>query len=78
MLDKEIDDAKRLVRTDAYQMSIGEIVSNYKEGELLINPDFQPLFRWEIGQKSRFVESLLLGVEFENRRCQGDLSNLFG
>ena len=49
MLDKEIDKAQRMVKTDAYQMSIGEIVSMYKDDELIINPDFQRLFRWETG-----------------------------
>jgi hypothetical protein len=62
MLEKEIDDAKRLVKTDAYQMSVGELVNMYRDGELIINPDFQRLFRWEIGQKSRLIESLLLGI----------------
>jgi hypothetical protein len=62
MLDKEIEQTQRAVRTDAYQMSIGEIVSQYREGELVINPDFQRLFRWEIGQKSRLIESILLGI----------------
>ena len=62
MLDSEIEDAKRLVKTDAYQMSVGELVNMYKDEELIINPDFQRLFRWDIGQKSRLVESLLLGI----------------
>jgi hypothetical protein len=62
MLQDEIESAARLVKTDAYQMSIGEIVNMYKEGELIINPDFQRLFRWEIGQKSKLIESLLLGI----------------
>lgn len=62
MLDKEIEDAKRLVKTDAYQMSVGELVNMYRDGELIINPDFQRLFRWEIGQKSKLIESLLLGI----------------
>lgn len=34
----------------------------YRDGEFIINPDFQRLFRWEIGQKSKLVESLLLGI----------------
>ncbi len=34
----------------------------YKEEEFIINPDFQRLFRWEIGQKSKLIESLLLGI----------------
>jgi hypothetical protein len=62
MLKDEIDEAQRLVRTDAYQLSIGELVNMYKDGELIINPDFQRLFRWEIGQKSKLIESLLLGI----------------
>lgn len=62
MLNDEIETSQRLVRTDAYQMSIGEIVSMYKEKELIINPDFQRLFRWESGQKSKLIESILLGI----------------
>lgn len=62
MLEKEIEDAKRLVKTDAYQMSVGELVNMYRDGELIINPDFQRLFRWEIGQKAKLIESLLLGI----------------
>ena len=62
MLENEIEDTKRLVKTDAYQMSIGEIVNMYRDGELIINPDFQRIFRWEIGQKSKLVESLSLGI----------------
>lgn len=62
MLVSEIEAAQRLVRTDAYPMSIGEIVSMYQEGDLIIDPEFQRLFRWEIGQKSKLIESLLLGI----------------
>lgn len=43
-------------------MSVGELVNMYRDGELIINPDFQRLFRWEIGQKSKLIESLLLGI----------------
>lgn len=62
MLIDEIEVSQRLVRTDAYQMSIGEVVTMYKDGDLIIDPEFQRLFRWEIGQKSKLVESLLLGI----------------
>jgi hypothetical protein len=62
MLKEEIDSAQRLVKTDAYQMSIGEIVNMYRDRELIINPDFQRLFRWEPGQKSKLIESILLGI----------------
>lgn len=62
VLITEIEAAQRQVRTDAYQMSIGEIVSMYQEGDLVIDPEFQRLFRWEIGQKSKLIESILLGI----------------
>lgn len=62
MLEDEIENAQRLVKTDAYQLSVGEIVNMYKDREFIINPDFQRLFRWELGQKSRLIESLLLGI----------------
>jgi hypothetical protein len=52
MLAEEIADAQRLVRTDAYQMSISEIVSMYDHFEMVIDPEFQRLFRWSISQKS--------------------------
>lgn len=61
-LDKEIEEVKRTVTTDAYQMSIGEILNLYSEGDLIINPAFQRLFRWTLTQKSRFIESILLGI----------------
>jgi len=54
--------AQRLVRTDAYQMSIGEIVSMYDNREFVIDPEFQRLFRWDASQKSKLIESLLLGI----------------
>ena len=62
MLDDEVADAQRLVRTDAYQMSFGEIVSMYDDEEIIVDPEFQRLFRWNIGQKSKFIDPLLLGI----------------
>jgi hypothetical protein len=77
MLTEEIVKAQRLVRTDAYQMSIGEIVSMYDSREIIIDPEFQRLLRWDISQKSRLIESLLLGIplpsifDFEQQRQLG-------
>jgi len=62
MLSQEIEKAQRSVRTDAYQMSVGEIVSMYERKEIIIAPEFQRLFRWDISQKSKLIESLLLGI----------------
>ncbi len=62
MLSVEIEKAQRHVRTDAYQMSVGEIISMYENREIIVDPEFQRLFRWNIGQKSKLIESLLLGI----------------
>lgn len=43
-------------------MSIGEMLNLYKDGELDIHPESQRVFRWIPDQKSRFFESLLLGI----------------
>ena len=43
-------------------MSVGELVNLYRDEELVIRPEFQRLFRWELDQKSRLVESILLGI----------------
>lgn len=61
-LDLEIGAARRKISTDSYPMSIGEITNLYREKELVISPAFQRLFRWESEQKSRLIESILLGI----------------
>ena len=38
------------------------MISLYRDRELVINPNYQRLFRWEPSQKTRFIESLLLGI----------------
>lgn len=61
-LDAEIEKAQRLVRTDSYGMSVGEISTMFEQKELVIRPPFQRLFRWDTQQKSKLVESILLGI----------------
>ncbi len=58
----QLEEGRRKVRTDRYSMSVGEIASLYRNKELVIDPAFQRLYRWEESQKSRFVESVLLGL----------------
>jgi len=61
-LDAEIAAARKEISTDGYDMSAGELVNLYKEGELRIAPAYQRLFRWDITRKTRLVESILLGL----------------
>lgn len=61
-LSDEIQAARKQVVTDGYEMSLGEIINIYKDGELVIGPVFQRLYRWEDERKTRFIESLILGI----------------
>lgn len=61
-LQEEIDQKAKEIHSDSYPMSIGEIVSIYTSDELDIHPDFQRFYRWSLLQKSRLIESILLGI----------------
>ena len=61
-LSQQIEDHSRNVQTQSYSMSVSEIVSMYKDGELELHPEFQRFFRWTREQKSRLIESLILGI----------------
>lgn len=58
----EVKEARKVVVTDGYEMSIGELISLYKQSELVIDPVFQRLFRWDEERKTRFIESIILGI----------------
>jgi len=53
LLQQQIDDKRKEVRTDSYAMSIGEWISMYQGGEVDIHPVYQRFFRWTPSQKSK-------------------------
>ncbi len=59
---EQVNNAKKEFITDGYSMSIGELISMYREEEIIINPDFQRAFRWSVTQQTRLIESILIGV----------------
>lgn len=61
-LEKQIDQKRKEIYTDSYPMSIGEVINLYQDGELDIHPEFQRTYRWSETQKSRLIESILLGI----------------
>lgn len=61
-LAEELKARVKEFKTDGYPMSIGEILNLYENDELIINPNFQRFFRWSPTQKSRLIESILLGI----------------
>ena len=61
-LKNELEKESHEISTDSYPMSIGEILSNYEAGEINLSPEFQRLYRWKDDQKSKFIESIFLGI----------------
>lgn len=60
-LETEVAKHSASVQSNSYSMSVGELIAMYKDNELDLHPEFQRFFRWTPEQKSRFIESLLLG-----------------
>ena len=48
------------IRTEAVDISFGEIFSLLQNGEIIIRPEYLRLFRWTDEQRSRLIESILL------------------
>lgn len=48
------------IRTRSLDVSFNELLDMYENSELIIDPEYQRLFRWSEGRQSRFIESLLL------------------
>lgn len=61
-LDKELESVRSSFRTQKMSMSIGELCSLFKKEDLILNPNFQRVFRWNKEQQSRLIESILLGI----------------
>src|SRR4051812_15474411 len=59
-LIKDVDSQLKNVHTQSLDISFNELADMVDTGELDITPDYQRLFRWSEGARSRFIESLLL------------------
>lgn len=61
-LEEQVSNSRKEIRADRMDMSFGEIMNMYDEGELVISPEFQRVFRWKEDAQTKFIESLLLGI----------------
>jgi hypothetical protein len=59
-LIREVDNKLTSVRTTSLDLSFNELADMYSSRELIIDPEFQRMFRWSEGKQSRFIESLIL------------------
>lgn len=55
-----VDKKITAVRTQSIDFSFNELADMHSAGELIIDPEFQRMFRWPEGARARFIESLIL------------------
>lgn len=58
----QIEGIEREIRTTAVDFSFGELLNLHREKEIIIRPEYQRLFRWSDEQRSRLIESILMGL----------------
>jgi len=61
-LERAILKGRNSLSAERLDMSFGELINMYSNDELIIDPEFQRLFRWDIDKRTVFIESLLLGI----------------
>lgn len=61
-LQEEINARASKIYRESYQMSIGELINLYRDGEMDIHPEFQRVFRWNEYQKTKLIESIMLNI----------------
>lgn len=61
-LEEIIAKKRNSLKTDRLDMSFGELMSLFEEGDLIITPEYQRAFRWQAYQQTRFIETILLGI----------------
>ena len=59
-LIEAVDERIKNIRTKSFDISFNELSDMYAHKELIINPEYQRLFRWSEGKQSRFIESIIL------------------
>lgn len=58
----EVEKHRRVIKYDSVAFTLNELVEMYRRKEIIIQPEFQRLFRWTREQQSNFVESLILEI----------------
>lgn len=62
LLKNQIDELSYDIYVDSYPMSLSELISLYNDGDINLKADYQRVFKWTDDQKTKFIESLLLGL----------------
>ncbi|MCF8483232.1 MAG: DUF262 domain-containing protein [Rhodospirillum sp.] len=62
MTDSTPNSYDRTIRTTAVDFSFGELLNLHRDAEIIIRPEYQRLFRWSNEQRSRLIESIVMGL----------------
>ena len=62
MNDSKPNGQDREIRTTAVDFSFGELLNLHRDKEIVIRPEYQRLFRWSNEQRSRLIESIVMGL----------------
>ena len=65
---KKVLDTRNSLQTDRLDMSFGEIMNIYVDEDLIINPEFQRLFRWSNEQQTSIVKTQIYNILFDDFR----------
>ena len=61
-LNESINKLKKVIHTTQTTYSIAEILSLYRDNELVLRPQYQRFFRWSPLQKAKLIESIFLEI----------------
>lgn len=59
-LNVEVKNKVKEIDVTGYPVPISTLAQWYEKGKIILNPNFQRVYRWNKKQKSEFIESLLL------------------
>lgn len=58
----QVEKNRKNIKYDTLMLSVAELVRMCEDKEIIVNPNFQRLFRWRRSQQSSFIESLILEI----------------
>lgn len=60
-INSELNEQKRKVDFNSYDMSVKELISMVNDGLIDIAPEYQRQFRWDALRQSTLIESIFFG-----------------
>lgn len=61
-IKKELDDNRRSVSFDSYDITVRQLIDMIIEGTIDISPEYQRHFVWDEKRQSQLIESIFLGI----------------